>query len=129
MTNLTKKIINPASVLIEQTAADLASAFFEVGLSQGLKSKHKTHKAFVHHNIERFIPKAVDILIDMLGNPATPDSQKELIREALVERANDPDLVMLTEPITWKEPEVKPIVLTSGETIHDLFKKKKVKHG
>jgi len=89
---LEKKMINPASVLIEQTAADLCAEYFEIGLSQGLKSKHKTHKAFVHAHIERFIPIAVDLLTSMLGMKHISDDQKVLIHEALIERANDPDL-------------------------------------
>ncbi len=113
MTNIAKNVIKPSSVLIEQTAADLASTFFEAGLSAGLKSKHRTHKAFVHHNLEHFIPKAVELLIDILANPATSDAQKEAISEALIERANDPDLSFLNEKIDWKEPEKRTIVITS----------------
>ena len=115
--NLTKKIINPASVLIEQTAADMAAEYFEIGMSQGLKSKSKTHKQFVHHNIEHFIPKAIEILTEMLHNPATPDNQKEAIYEALLERANDPDLVMLNEKIEFKESEKKVEVITTFDRV------------
>lgn len=112
--SLQNKIINPASVLIEQTAADLCATFFEAGLSAGLKSKHKTHKAFVHNNIEKFIPKAVELLLDMLGNPATPDDQKQLISEALIERANDPDLSFMNEKIEFKEKQIVPEVLRTS---------------
>jgi hypothetical protein len=115
--NLTKKIINPASVLIEQTAADLCAEFYEIGKGQGLKSIHKTHKAFVHHNLERFIPKAIEILTEMLHNPATPDNQKEAIYDALLERANDPDLVMLNEKIEFKEPEKKVEIITTFDRV------------
>lgn len=122
--SLEKKIIKPHSVLIEQTAADLCATFYEAGLSSGLKSKHKTHKAFVHANLEKFIPKAVELLIDILANPATPDNQKEAISEALIERANDPELVILNEPIQpFKEPEKRPIVINS-ESVSSLFDRK-----
>ncbi len=124
MSSLSRKIINPASVLIEQTAADLCAAFFEAGLSAGLKSRHKTHKAFVHHNLEKFIPKAVEILVDMLGKPETPDSQKELISQALLERANDPDLITLNEKIQpFKEDKPRPIIINS-ESLDSLFTRK-----
>lgn len=111
---LEKNVIKPSSVLIEQTAADLCAAFYEAGLSAGLKSKSKTHKAFVHKNIEHFIPKAVELLVEMLGNPATPDSQKEAIAEALIERANDPDLSFLNEKIDWKAPEKRPEIIKAS---------------
>lgn len=112
--SLEKKIIKPSSVLIEQTAADLAAAFFEVGLSQGIPTKHKTHKAFVHHNIEKFIPKAVEILTDMLANPATPQEQRDAILEALLERASDPDLSFLNEKVDWKDPVKRPEIIRAS---------------
>lgn len=115
--NLTKKIINPASVLIEQTAADMAAEYFEIGMSQGLKSKSKTHKQFVHHNIEHFIPLAVQTLTSMLGMEHIPKEQKDLILDALLERANDPDLVMLNEKIEFKEPEKKVEIITTFDRV------------
>ena len=121
---LEKKMINPASVLIEQTAADFCSEYFEIGLSQGLKSRHKTHKAFVHAYLESFIPLAVDHLISMLAMPHVPDDQKALIHEALIERANDPDLSFMDEKIpAFKEPEKRPIILNS-ESISSRFTRK-----
>lgn len=118
MTNLSKKIINPASVLIEQTATDMCAEYFEIGLSQGLRSKYKTHKAFVHAYLEHFIPLAIDTLTGMLGNSNVPDNQKVLIHEALLERVNDPDLVMLNEPIQkFKEREFKPEVITTFDRV------------
>ena len=121
---LEKKMINPVSVLIEQTAADCAAEYFEIGLSQGLKSKHKSHKAFVHAHIERFIPIAVDLLTSMLGMPHVSDDQKVLIHEALIERANDPDLSFMDEKVPdFKEPEKRPIILNS-ESISSRFTRK-----
>lgn len=111
---LEKNVIKPESVLIEQTAADLCAEFYEAGLASGLKSKHKTHKAFVHHNIEKFIPKAVELLVEMLGKDSTPNNQKELIAAALIERANDPDLSFLNEKIDWKEPEKRPEIISAN---------------
>jgi len=122
--SLQNKIIHPASVLIEQTAADLCAEYYEIGRSQGLKSKHKTHKAFVHAHLERFIPIAVDLLTTMLGKKETPDSQKELIAQALLERANDPDLVVLNEKIQpFKEDAPRPIIINS-QSLDSLFTRK-----
>src|SRR6266850_1247532 len=118
---LEKKMTNPASVLIEQTAADLAAEYFEIGLSQGLKSKHKTHKAFVRAHIERFIPIAGGLLTSMLGMKHVSDDQKVLIHEALIERANDPDLSFMDEKIPdVKEPEKRPIIINS-ESVSSRF--------
>ena len=79
-------LVKPSSLLIEQTAVKFATEFYEIGRSQGLKSKHKTHKAYAQHNWYRFIPKAVEMLIDMLNLPHVPKEQKDLIMEALMER-------------------------------------------
>lgn len=109
------KIINPASTLIEQTAADMAASYYEIGRSQGLKSKSKTHKNFVHHNIEHFIPLAVQTLVDMLGMPHIPQEQKDLISEALLERANDPELSFMNEKLPiFKEPENRIEILRTS---------------
>lgn len=122
--SLEKKIINPASVLIEQTAADLCAEYYEIGLSQGLKSKRKTHKSFVHHNIEHFIPIAVNILTDMLGSPAVPDNQKELIVEALLERANDPELVFMNEKIPDFKEAANNSIIVNTPNLDSLFTRK-----
>lgn len=111
---LEKNVIKPSSVLIEQTAADLCAVFFEAASSSGMKSKHKTHKAFVHNNIEKFIPRAVEILTDMLANPSTPQDQRDAILEALLERASDPDLSFLDEKIDWKEPVNRPEIIKAS---------------
>lgn len=86
------KIIEPHSILIEETALKFAAAYYEVGRSQGLTSKFKNARAFAKANVERFIPMAVQTLMDMLSNPSTPETQKEMIYQAFTERANDPDL-------------------------------------
>ena len=86
------KIIEPHSILIEETALKFAATYYEVGRSQGLTSKFKNARAFAKANVERFIPMAVQTLMDMLANPSTPETQKEMIYQAFTERANDPDL-------------------------------------
>ncbi len=84
-----KKILAPSSILIEQVAGAMAATFYEVGRSQGLKSKWKNPKAYALNNLEKFIPRAVDHLLDILGNPSTPNEQKEIIYDALSERMNN----------------------------------------
>jgi hypothetical protein len=87
------KIITPQSTLIETVAAQLACTFYEVGRGQGLTSKYKTAKAFARANLNKFIPKAVEILLQMLkpDSNCTPEMREE-IYEALMERHNDPEL-------------------------------------
>jgi hypothetical protein len=92
MSNLASKIIEPHSILIEETALKFAATYYEVGRSQGLVSKFKNARAFARANVERFIPLAVQTLMDMLSNPATPESQKQMIYDAFIERTNDKEL-------------------------------------
>lgn len=86
------KLVTPQSLLIEKTALELAATFWEVGKSQGLTSKHKDARSYAKANVEKFIPKAVDLLMDMIGSGAIPEDQKQLIYEAFMERTNDKDL-------------------------------------
>lgn len=86
------KVIKPESEIIEQTALQLAATFYEIGRGQGLTSKYKNARLYAKANFEKFIPKALDVLHEMLGNSSTSEDQKELIYTALIERANDPSL-------------------------------------
>lgn len=92
MDRLQPKLIKPESTLIEKTALELAAAFYEIGRSQGLKSKYKNPKDYAKKHLKNFIPKAVDILMDMLAKSETPQAQKDAIYDALLERVNDKDL-------------------------------------
>lgn len=92
-----RKLQDPSSVLIEVTAGNLAATFYEVGRSQGLPSKHKTTKSYVNAYVEKFIPRAIDLLLDILHNPFTSEEQKSLIYDALSERVNDPSNVTSTD--------------------------------
>lgn len=87
-----KKLITPQSVLIEQTALQMAAVFWEAGRSSGMPSKYKNARAFARAKLTTFIPKAVQHLIEMISNQATPKEMKDLIYEAIMERVNDPDL-------------------------------------
>lgn len=92
MSNLSRKIVTPQSILIEQTALAIAAEYYEIGRSQGLKSKHKNARAYARANVEKFIPLAVENLLKMLSLPHVPQEQKDLIYDAIMERTNDPEL-------------------------------------
>lgn len=92
MDSLKQKLIKPESTLIEKTALELAAAFYEIGRGQGLKSKYKNPKDYAKAYVKEFIPKAVDILMDMLAKDSTHVTQKDAIYDALMERVNDKDL-------------------------------------
>ena len=110
----TNKIVTPQSLVIEKTALELAAILYEAGRSSGLTSKHKDAKAFAKANVQTFIPKAVELLMDMLGNPATPQDQKDLIYDAIMERTNDPELSNSGIPVFKNEtpylPDNKPVI-------------------
>jgi hypothetical protein len=79
-------------MLIEQTALQLAANLYEIGRSQGMTSKYKTARDYAKANVEKFIPLAVNHLIEALsGNVLGPD-QKDLIYQAIMERTNDAEL-------------------------------------
>jgi len=90
--SLEKKLITPQSLVIEKTALELAAAYYEIGRSKGLKSRYKTPQAYAKKHVTNFIPKAVELLMDMLGRDSTPQDQKDMIYEAFMERTNDPEL-------------------------------------
>lgn len=92
MTKLQAHLVTPASLLIEKTALELAATFYEAGRSSGLQSKHKDARSFARAYVERFIPKAVDLLMDILNSPSTSADQKNLIYDAVMERTNDKEL-------------------------------------
>lgn len=127
------KIIQPKHVLIETIARELAATFYEVGRGQGLTSKYKNAKAYAHANLEKFIPKAVETCIQMLGpNSTLPKEAKEEVYEALMERHNDPDLqtimpnidvVKFIEAAGLKEKQKVETINTEPQTVlHNPFK-------
>lgn len=125
-----KQLITPQSLVIEKTALELAAVFYEAGRSSGLKSKHKNARAFAKANVETFIPKAVELLMDMLGKDSTPQDQKDMIYEAFMERANDPDLAncgipVFAQPVPYKSDKHVPaaplIINTMDSDISNLL--------
>jgi|ERR1700748_79239 len=122
-----RKFADPSSTLIESTAYQFACTFYEVGRSQGLTSKYKTHKHYAARYMKQFIPLAVDTLMKMLANDATPQIQRDAIYDAFLERTNDVDLAntipLFDNPLaaTFKsdlKPErINPIIVNTGKPI------------
>lgn len=92
MDRLPRRFLKPESILIEQTALKLATEFYEIGRSQGLTSKYKTHQAYARRHLNEFIPKAVELLMDILTNSKTSQDQRDMIMDAFLERTNDVEL-------------------------------------
>ena len=83
------KIIQPHHILIEKVAGEFAAIFWEAGRSSGMTSKYKNARAFARANLEKFIPKAVEHLIDLLGRDDIHPDMKDQIYQAIQERTND----------------------------------------
>src|ERR1035437_9241587 len=104
----TSSIFKPAQhTIIEKTAAEMAGVFYDACRSSGMTSEYKTARAFAKAKLTTFIPKAVEILISMLGRQDLPDLMKAEIYEALKERANDTTLNELGVIETRTLPEAK----------------------
>lgn len=97
---MTKKIVTPANKLIYKVATEMAGVFYDAGRSSGLHSKHKTAESFARANIEKFLPKAVQTLIQMLKPTSNcTEHMRSEIYTALMDPVNDPQL-MQTKPQT-----------------------------
>ena len=115
------KIKAPSSVLIETVALQFAAIWWETGMSQGMKSKYKDARSFARNNVEKFVTRAVQHLTEMLGNPMLPPEQKEMIYDAILERANDPtnitsddllpgvDMKKVMDKINATQPELQTL--------------------
>lgn len=120
----------PKFDVVEHTALQFALTFYEAARSSGMKSKYKTARLWALHNYIKFIPKALDTLIDMLSRNDIHDNVKQKIHEAIIERTNDP-VVNQVFPKENVIPEIdlKKILDHSPEKpiniITDYFKDKK----
>lgn len=101
----------PKSNLIEKTALEFACTFYEAARSSGLTSKYKDAREYGRANFEKFIPKAVEILMDMLGKKHISTVMKDEIHFALLERVNNPELEL--EIFGPKLPPTKEELLNS----------------
>lgn len=95
------KLVEPHSILIEQTAGEMAAVFFEAARSSGMGiitlqgeridlRKYKNNPSrFARAHLEKFIPAATHSLIEVMSKPDTPEPAKQIIYDAIMERIND----------------------------------------
>jgi hypothetical protein len=114
------KIVSPSDVIIEQTAGEFAGVFYDAARSSGLKRimlqgdrinllKYKRTRDFARAHIEKFIPAAVEALIEIMSRPNCPEEKRQIIYQALMERINDPQLDLMAK--VAKLPEFEQTVL------------------
>jgi hypothetical protein len=128
MSKLVNKLIKPESILIEKTALEMAAVYYEAGRATGFTSKYKDPRSFAHANVEKFIPMAVELLMEMLTKDSTPKEQKDAIYDAFMERTNDQELSNIgidafknDNPFTSdKVVEPKPVIWNT-EKIEDIL--------
>src|SRR5713226_5281862 len=125
-------------MLIEKTAGEYAAIFWEACRSSGMPAgKYKTARAFARRNLEKFIPIAIHNLIEIMSRPETPESFKETIYQALLERTNDEqlsDMGKLAElpeyeqTILYKsdQEKPKPVIVNTLKPDNFNFDNKKV---
>lgn len=87
----------PRSIVIERTAAQFAAVFYEAGMNSGATSRYKSARHFARANVERFIPKAIEHLLDVLNRPDINDHLKQEIYVALMERVHDTDTNLMQD--------------------------------
>lgn len=119
--SLTKKIKDPSDVIVEKTAGNFAAVWFEAARSSGMTVvqlqgqkinllKYKNDpRAFARAHIEKFIPAAVHALNEIMCNPKTPEDQRQIIYNAIMERVNDVDLDMMGKTAGLPEFENTPL--------------------
>lgn len=108
-----RKILQPRDTIIEKVAGELAATFYEIGRSQGLTSKYKTARLYARANLEKFIPKAVETLIDCLNSPNLNKEAKDTIYNAIIDRVNDP--TNITSADILPDIDVKKLINLSPE--------------
>lgn len=121
-----RKIINPASVLLEQTALRLAATFYEASRNTGLTSKHKTARHYAAHNIQKFIPHAIVHLRELWLDPNTPDSQRQILHDMFMERIADPMANSLSDASAGHMlPDLEVAKVIPVETLPEVIKDKR----
>lgn len=122
----------PRSMVIERTAAQMACVFYEAGMNMGATSKYKNAKQFARANLERFIPKAIEHLLEILNRPDINTHMKDEIYTAIMERVHDgqtnvmvdnklPD-IDITKYLDHK-PEAPIIINTTKASEYDILRK------
>jgi len=102
------KIRDPSDVIVEKTAGEFAGVFYDSARSSGMTViklqgdvinllRFKSPREFARRHLEKFIPAAVHALMEILSRPETPEEQRQIIYNAIMERVNDPDLDMMAK--------------------------------
>lgn len=87
---MNKIVGGPKYTVLEVIAANLAATFYEAARNTGMASKkHKNARSYGRANIELYIPKAIEIAIEMLGRDDVSIHMKDELSNAIIERAND----------------------------------------
>lgn len=119
--NLAKSIKDPSDVIVEKTAGEFAGTFFEAARSSGMGiimlqgqkidlRKYKNNpRAFARAHIEKFIPAAVHALNEIMCNPKTPEDQRQIIYNALMERINDTTMLEMGKTAGLPEFQDSPL--------------------
>ena len=119
------KLKDPSDVIIEKTAGSMAAIFFEAARSSGmgiitlqgqkidLRKFKNNPRDFARRHLEKFIPAAVHALTEILSRDSTPEDQRQIIYNALMERVNDPDIDMMAK--TAQMPEFEQTVLYKSD--------------
>lgn len=108
MSSLSRKLKDPSDVIVEKTAGEFAGVFYDSARSSGMTViklqgdtinllRYKSPREFARRHLEKFIPAAVHALNEIMCNPNTPETQRQIIYNAIMERVNDPDLDMMAK--------------------------------
>lgn len=97
-----KKEVKPINPVIFQMAADFAAVWFDAALSSGLPRGQyvgrgdKPIRLFVANHLEKFIPMAVSIAIDMLKPTSNcNEAMRRMLYDALMDPLNDPEMMQI----------------------------------
>lgn len=140
------KIKDPSDVIVEKTAGEFAALFWDAARSSGMKViklqgkninllRYKSPRDFARRHLEAFIPAAVHALTDILSRPETPEAQKRVIYDAIMERVNDPNLDMMgktaglaeyKDTVLYKadDEKPKPIIVNTPKINFDFNSKR-----
>lgn len=121
------KIVDPSNVIVEKTAGEFAGVWYDAARSSGMTKvklqgdiinllKYKSPRDFARRHLEKFIPAAVHALIDIMSRDTTPVEQKDIIYNAIMERANDVQLDMMAKT-AGNLPEFENTVLYKDDTV------------
>ena len=100
-----------AHELVAETAKEMAACWYEEAAHDNeFYHFYPKQKIFINREWKRFIEAAKATLAQMLGNPATPEYQKEQIADALIKHASLPGNINRRVAATLIESGDKPVV-------------------